>query len=377
VLVAPGIYYENDVGMKDGVNLIGAGAALTTIDAQGQGDVIDACVSDCIISGFTLKNCAEYAQGHAGCGIYVDGDYSPTIRNNVIVDNHIGIGIWYGAAPNVRNNIIKNNFDSIYVYGSEEKPSNPSIINNTIANNERGGITLREEVSPVIMNNIIIDHLDGWWWGGVYHDNSWGIHLNYVTGSPALSYNDLWNNDVNYMKDNKSDETLAGIGSISADPIFLDALNNDYRLDLLSPCINAGDPDPLYNDLDGTRNDMGAYGGQFSKLVVTPEETVEEIEGDIPELPGSSEVSLTIHLNLALSKLAQARDFLADGKSALARNRYCQAIGKVWDFIAIIEGKVPNKIDSDTGNYLISEAGALIAMIEAEMANAGLAPCDN
>jgi len=179
------------------------------------------------------------------------------------------------------------------------------------------------------------------------------------------------------MKDNKSDETLAGIGSISADPIFLDALNNDYRLDLLSPCIDAGDPDPLYNDLDGTRNDMGAYGGQFSKLVVTPEETVEEIEGDIPELPGSSEVSLTIHLNLALSKLAQARDFLADGKSALARNRYCQAIGKVWDFIAIIEGKVPNKIDSDTGNYLISEAGALIAMIEAEMANAGLAPCDN
>ena len=28
-----------------------------------------------------------------------------------------------------------------------------------------------------------------------------------------------------------------------------------------SPCIDAGDPNPIYNDIDGTRNDMGAYGG--------------------------------------------------------------------------------------------------------------------
>jgi hypothetical protein len=25
-----------------------------------------------------------------------------------------------------------------------------------------------------------------------------------------------------------------------------------------SPCIDAGNPDPLFNDPDGTRNDMGA-----------------------------------------------------------------------------------------------------------------------
>jgi hypothetical protein len=26
-------------------------------------------------------------------------------------------------------------------------------------------------------------------------------------------------------------------------------------------CIDAGDPDSLYDDLDGSINDMGAYGG--------------------------------------------------------------------------------------------------------------------
>ncbi len=30
-----------------------------------------------------------------------------------------------------------------------------------------------------------------------------------------------------------------------------------------SPAIDAGDPDPAYNDLDGTRNDMGYTGGPF------------------------------------------------------------------------------------------------------------------
>jgi len=28
-----------------------------------------------------------------------------------------------------------------------------------------------------------------------------------------------------------------------------------------SPCINAGPPDPQYNDRDGSRNDIGMFGG--------------------------------------------------------------------------------------------------------------------
>jgi hypothetical protein len=48
-------------------------------------------------------------------------------------------------------------------------------------------------------------------------------------------------------------------GNIDADPLFLG--NSDFHLQPGSPCIDAGNPDPQYNDNDGSRNDMGAYGG--------------------------------------------------------------------------------------------------------------------
>ncbi|MFH2049725.1 MAG: hypothetical protein ABIJ12_09785, partial [bacterium] len=46
---------------------------------------------------------------------------------------------------------------------------------------------------------------------------------------------------------------------ISADPIYNDPENGDYRLSLYSPCVNAGNPDSIYNDPDATRNDLGAF----------------------------------------------------------------------------------------------------------------------
>jgi hypothetical protein len=42
------------------------------------------------------------------------------------------------------------------------------------------------------------------------------------------------------------------------DPQFTGAVNHDYSISDESPCINAGDPDPAYNDVDGSRNDVGA-----------------------------------------------------------------------------------------------------------------------
>lgn len=366
VQVAPGTYFEN-IRMKDGVDLLGAGAEVTTIDGQGHDIVVNARVNDATISGFTLKN--------GNRGVYIYGSWSPSVRNNVIVDNKFGIGVWHGANPDIRNNIIKNNLDGIYVYGSDEdeSPTNPSIINNTIVSNERGGITLRVKVSPTILNNIITGHVNGWWLEGEYHENSWGLHYNYVTGSPALSYNDLWNNDANYMHDNVADDTLAGTSSISADPLFVDPATGDYHLEASSPCINAGDPNPTYNDPDGTRNDMGAY---YGTPVVTPEDAVDEIGDNLPALPGGSETALTNQLDQALARLEDARNLLADGRLNRAQNRYCQAIGKVEDFITNVEDKVPGEIDPDTGSELVDAAEALITLIEEEMVDAGLVPCD-
>ncbi|MHC4661693.1 MAG: hypothetical protein ACYS8W_08380 [Planctomycetota bacterium] len=42
---------------------------------------------------------------------------------------------------------------------------------------------------------------------------------------------------------------------------FKQKLTPDLHLRSYSQCIDAGDPDPSYNDRNASRNDMGAYGG--------------------------------------------------------------------------------------------------------------------
>ena len=55
--------------------------------------------------------------------------------------------------------------------------------------------------------------------------------------------------------------TDGGPSSETSDPLFADVAGDDFHLQPGSPCIDAGDPDPQYNDTDGSRNDIGAFGG--------------------------------------------------------------------------------------------------------------------
>jgi hypothetical protein len=57
--------------------------------------------------------------------------------------------------------------------------------------------------------------------------------------------------------------SISGDSIITADPQFISLESEfpDVHLQSTSPCINAGHPDLQYNNVDGTRNTMGAYGG--------------------------------------------------------------------------------------------------------------------
>jgi hypothetical protein len=42
-------------------------------------------------------------------------------------------------------------------------------------------------------------------------------------------------------------------------------VNGDLHLQGGSPLVDAGVPEAAYDDVDGTRNDIGVYGGRFTQ----------------------------------------------------------------------------------------------------------------
>jgi hypothetical protein len=124
---------------------------------------------------------------------------------------------------------------------------------------DNGGAIYCSSSSPTIAHSTI-DSCSAYYYGG-------GI---YCTGCDLVLDNlILWGNfpqqiaaesgsDVHI---NYSDiqDGWPGLGNINAHPLFADPINQDYYLQSGSPCIDTGDPNPIYNDPDSTRADMGCY----------------------------------------------------------------------------------------------------------------------
>lgn len=109
----------------------------------------------------------------------------------------------------------------------------------------------------------------------------WNVHNNTIAGyyttleaTNATVYfrsNISWSNGISFQPFNLMSSTVnasfndmftqqpyPGLGNINQDPLFLDPSARDFTIIYNSPCIDAGDP-TLPADLDGTRNDIGAF----------------------------------------------------------------------------------------------------------------------
>lgn len=152
VLVAPGTYQENiDFSGKAIHVLSDQGPNQTIIDGNQTGS----CVSfisgegqNSIIDGFTLTNGSGtyniYAEDVIGGGVYMAGNVSPVIQNNIITQNEGSAG----AGIALRNNSNQNPVGS------------PSIINNVITDNNENGIAINRAAFFTITGNTVSDNID-------------------------------------------------------------------------------------------------------------------------------------------------------------------------------------------------------------------------
>jgi hypothetical protein len=180
-------------------------------------------------------------------------DGQPTILNNIIIGNRqnapIGIDNWYVKRLIAKNNLIAGFQENINAGGIYDSSF---IINNVLRDqfseeNSYASISNPNSRS-YIRNNIITNNVKG-------------IYVGSYT--PNSDYNIFWNNEVH-----ANNGSVFGANDIFADPMFVKdtvakSLSYDYHLQKYSPGIDAGDK--LIHDVDGSRSDIGMYGGPLGE----------------------------------------------------------------------------------------------------------------
>ena len=244
-----------------GLSIVGNGTAMvrnnkiSSNSALGQSTVVGGGISIIVDGSVVLSrnvinansieviNPIDYVSG--GGGLFIWGD-SPVIINNVIYDNNAPYG----------GGIVAFGFEAGF---------NFRLINNTIADNQAsrkgGGLYLTNGHCTAI-NNII--------WGNLASvDNDI-----YYRGNLNMSYS-------------ITEGLYPGDGNSQMDPLFED---DDYHLNVSSPAIDAGNPDPgFFDEVDPTspiqalwpamgqvHADIGAYGGNDTVQIAREVYTIQE-----------------------------------------------------------------------------------------------------
>ena len=211
----------------------------------------------------------------------------PTLTDVVIAGNSSAQGggivaYWYGSL--VLDHVLVTD-NSATAYGGGMAISTSTTVTAThlvVANNTStslgGGIYACCSASVTVDNGAVVGNA-AMWGGGICEDSGAHITLDSAVlidnqassggggvfstnGTVYFTYSDVWGNTP---EDVYGITHPAGVsGNLSVDPLFIDttpvaAYDWDLHLDEASPLVNAGNA--AFSNPDGTRCDMGAYGG--------------------------------------------------------------------------------------------------------------------
>lgn len=302
ITVCPGTYREL-IDLNGAISLTGAGSGQSTIDGGGDGTVLtinDDQDSGTVVSGFTLTDGDAYTgNGHGGCLLVSDAD--PTL-----LDLHIegctasfgggvalmgsssvldglavldctaesdGGAIFIDAgAPWVVHAVFEGNYAS-GAAGVHAQDSAVRLENSTFFANQSalgaGAVHMADGQSVSIVNVVAALNTTGndkeacaieaGSNSTLYNSAAYGNEGSGLCSDGDAAYNISYGNQ-------EEDFILGGMpgpgeGDLTDDPQFIDPNLGDFTIRDSSPMIDAGNPDSVYNDADGSRNDMGAYGG--------------------------------------------------------------------------------------------------------------------
>jgi hypothetical protein len=190
------------------------------------------------------------------------------VEHNVLLNSQSGVTV-QANGTSIRNNIFINCVRGVQIGGQTPSGSEVQVVNNTFIQTadvpdgwsyqgeliypafENGGAIELYNAGVVLIafNNLISGHFD------------WGIGLHAAPGSGSMvDYNLIWDTGAHFEGGSAS---FAGDHNIFVDPmLILDPDGFSYELAAGSPVMDAGSPD--VTDADGSKADLGAFGGEFA-----------------------------------------------------------------------------------------------------------------
>jgi autotransporter family porin len=211
---------------KDNVAGKGGGLYVMVATHDENGDIIEDNEAPLIINCDFINNFALKRGG----GVSNDMMTHPTYVNCKFIRNRCaekGGGMYndFECSPTLISCLFAENSAVMAAGNGNDGNSNPLFVNCTVTRNEAeevgAGIYQGTGPSnnPVIINSIV--------WGNIC-DNDEANIANWHQCGPEVSFSCI-------------EGGYAGLGNIDQDPRFVDPENLDFRLDSMSPCIDAGD----------------------------------------------------------------------------------------------------------------------------------------
>ena len=219
------------------------------------------CAMDTTAELTNVKVQDNYAD--VGGGVYVADSSAITHIQSYVIGNAASDGAGYAIASgsaSLTNVVVAfNDADTdgggIFVDGGSANVTNASFGLNTssTSGSSRGdAMYISSGTSGSVVNSVMTTDSAN--------------YILYNAGTFSSSYNDWYNEGSGGTLSGAS----AGTGAMSTDCEFTSVSddgnynNDDWSLYSSSSCIDAGNPSTGYYDADGTRNDMGAFGGPGS-----------------------------------------------------------------------------------------------------------------